>query len=64
MRRRGNPYKLKSSEYSNKQIHADLIRVIKNYKKRLQKDADMKYGKGKYKVTDVYATKIIGGLLK
>lgn len=59
-----NPYKLKSTEYSTKQIHKDLIKVIKAYKKRLQKDSDVKFGKDKYKVTDVYVTKVLGGLLK
>ena len=59
-----SPYTLKSNECKNKKVHNDLIKVIKSYQKKLQQDCDMKYGKGKYKVSESYASKILGGVLK
>jgi len=59
-----SPYSLRSNECKNKKVHKDLIKAIQSYQKKLQKDCDMKYGKGKYKVPESYASKILGGVLK
>ena len=59
-----NPYKLRSNSYQNKMVSNLLIKKIKSKQKDLQEKSDKKHGKGKYKISFVYASKKIGESIK
>lgn len=59
-----NPYKIPSNKTQRMYVHSDLIKLIERYNRMAQRDCDMKFGKGKFKVPKSYGSKIIVGLLK
>jgi len=59
-----SPYKIPSSQYERVAIHNALFSEIARLRKRLQTQSDMTYGKEKFKVTFLYASKKLGEMLK
>ena len=52
------------NESRSKRIHNSLIKDIKNMRKKLQQEADNRYGKKKIKITDVFASQVLSRRLK
>jgi len=59
-----SPYKIPSSQYERVAIHNTLFGEIARLRKKLQIQSDMTYGKDKYKVTFLFASKKLGEMLK
>lgn len=59
-----NKYKTKTSDVKRKEIHKSLITQINKLQKDLQFIADKRYGKGKIKISFIYASKILAGRSK
>ena len=54
----------KRSSSTMKRIHNNLVKDIIRIRKKLQQEADKRYGKGKVKITDVFASKVLSARLR
>lgn len=59
-----SPFKIPSAHYERCAIHNSLFKEIVRIRSKLQRQSDMEYGKKKYTVSFLYASKKLGEMLK
>jgi len=59
-----SPYKIPAKEYERVAIHKTLFAEIVKFRKKLQQQSNINYGKDKYVVSFLYASKKLGEFLK
>lgn len=59
-----NPFRVPMKDQVHMRVHISLARVIRAEQKKVQKQADKTYGKRKMSVSESFASKIVGLMLK
>jgi len=59
-----SPFKIPASQYERCAVDRILFNEIVKVRSKLQRQSDMKYGKKKYTVSFIYASKKLGEMLK
>jgi len=60
----GSPFIIPSSHYERCAVHKILFNEIVKVRSKLQRQSDLKYGKNKYTVSFIYASKKLGEILR
>ena len=59
-----SPYKIPNKDYERVAIHKTLFEEIVKFRRKLQTQSNINYGKDKYIVSFLYASKKVGEMLR